>query len=74
MCVADENKSHCQGRAVANEGGSAMIVKRNGKYLSRPADGRGGRLKGQTFDTKREAEDHEDKCKREVRGGTWEGS
>lgn len=48
-----------------------MIVKRKGKYLSRPADGHGGRLPGQTFETKREAEDHEAKCKREVRGGTY---
>ena len=37
----------------------------------RPADGHGGRLPGQTFQTKREAEDHEAKCKREVRGGTY---
>jgi integrase len=48
-----------------------MIVKRNGKYLSRPADGHGGRLPGQTFKTKGEAKDHEDKCKREIRGGTY---
>jgi len=41
-----------------------MIIKRsNGTYLVRPADGHGGRLRGQTFKTKRAADAYKDEMK-----------
>ncbi len=44
-----------------------MIVKRNGKYLVRAADGHGGRLTGQTFKTKREADAYADEMWQQIR-------